>query len=98
MANCSHDDWIVIKPTKRGKIPETRIDKNGNVFIDGKLYDENDTRYRHFSVNVERHNKISTGEETRKMIDLQKESKEGDIKTVSESRDKNKAESTTVKF
>ncbi|EEG78971.1 hypothetical protein [Dethiobacter alkaliphilus] len=98
MTNCNNDDWIVIKRIKGGKFPETRIDKNGNVFIDGKLYDENDTRYRHFSVNAERHNKISNGEETRKMIEMQKESQEGDIKTVSENRDKNKSESTTVKF
>lgn len=98
MSMCNHDDWIVIKPRGNSKIPETRIDRNGNVFIDGKPYDENDTRYRHFSVNVERHNKMSTGEETRKMIAMQKEAKKGDVKTVSETKDPNKAESTTVKF
>lgn len=91
-------DWIHIKSAGRSKIPDLRIDKNGNVFVDGKPYDENDPRYRKFSVNVERHNKCALGEETRRMIEMQKDAKQGDIKTVSESKDKNRSESTVVKF
>ena len=50
------------------------------------------------SVNIETHNKFNKGEETAKMLALQKEAEKGQTITVSESKDKNKSEQTTIKF
>ena len=92
------DPWITIKPLRRKNIPEIIIDKAGQVFIDGEPYRENDPRYRNLSVNIETHNKYNTGEETAKMLALQKEAEKGQTIAVSESKDKNKSEQTTIKF
>ena len=93
---CSNP-WITIKARRKKKIPEIRLDKIGQVYIDGQLYDPDDDKYRNLSINVETHNKLNTGEETQKMLELQKEAVKGKTYTVSESKDKDKHESTTIK-
>ena len=70
----SAEPWIIVKPAKT-KIPEIRIEMSGRVYINGEPYNENDPRFRNISVNVETHNKLNTGEETRKMLELQKTAK-----------------------
>lgn len=90
--------WITIKPLRNKKIPEIIIDKTGQVYLDGEAYQENDPRYRNLSVNIEAHNKLNTGEETLQMLALQKEAEKGETITVTESKDKNKSEQTTIKF
>ncbi|MDI9463034.1 MAG: hypothetical protein QM368_05470 [Bacillota bacterium] len=94
----SAEPWIIVKPAKNKKIPEIRIEMSGRVFINGEPYNENDPRFRNISVNVETHNKLNTGEETRKMLELQKTAQKGEVITVSESKDKDKSESTIIKF
>ncbi|HHU30836.1 MAG TPA: hypothetical protein GXZ53_09155 [Firmicutes bacterium] len=94
----SAEPWIIVKPAKNKNIPEIRIEMSGRVFINGEPYNENDPRFRNISVNVETHNKLNTGEETRKMLELQKTAQKGEVITVSESKDKDKSESTIIKF
>lgn len=93
-------NWITIKTNKKSKnIPyEIRIDKAGNVYIDGELYNETNSKYKNLSVSVEKYNKFNTGEETRKMIESQKQAKKGETKVITDIKDKNKSETTTVKW
>lgn len=77
---------------------EIRIEKTGKVFIDGDLYDENNPKYRNFHVDVEKHGKMNTGEETRQMIESQKKAKKGETIIIKDIKDKEKTETTTVKF
>jgi hypothetical protein len=79
----SAEPWIIVKPAKNKKIPEIRIEMSGRVFINGEPYNENDPRFRNISVNVETHNKSA---------------QKGEVITVSESKDKDKSESTIIKF
>ncbi|NLZ93151.1 MAG: hypothetical protein GX922_03915 [Firmicutes bacterium] len=97
MSLCTNP-WITIKARRNKNIPEIQLDKTGLVYIDGKLYDPDDEKYRNLSINVETHSKLNTGEETQKMLELQKEAVKGKTLTVSESKDKDKHESTTIKF
>lgn len=90
--------WITIKARRNKKISEIQLDKTGQVFIDGKRYDPDDNQYPNLAVNVETHSKLNTGEETQKMLELQKEAIKGETLTVSESKNENKRESTTIKF
>ncbi|HZK25868.1 MAG TPA: hypothetical protein VFC74_10870 [Oscillospiraceae bacterium] len=90
--------WITIKPLRHKKIPEIIIYKSGQVLLEGEVFKEDDPRYRNLSVNIEAHNKLNTGEETLQMLALQKEAEKGETITVSESKDKNKSEQTTIKF
>jgi len=77
---------------------EIRIDKDGSVYIDGELFDETSTKYKNLSVSVEKYNKLNTGEETKKMIASQKEAAKGETKVITDIKDKDKTELTTVKF
>lgn len=77
---------------------EIRLEKDGKVYIDGELYDENTTKYKNLSVSVERYNKLNTGEETKKMIESQKDAIKGETKVITDIKDKDKTEITTVKF
>ncbi|MBZ4645620.1 MAG: hypothetical protein PWR27_1913 [Petroclostridium sp.] len=98
--NAKSDNWITITSTRKRKdIPsEIKIDKNGNVFIDGELYDENKTKYKNLSVSVEKYNKLNTGEETRKMIEQQKKASKGETAVITDIQEPNKTERTTVKY
>jgi hypothetical protein len=101
MANdTKNNDWIVIKHLKKSeKIPyEIRIDRNGNVFIDGEPYDENNAKYQNMSVDVEKHNKVNSGEETEQMIENQKSVQRGESVTIKDINDPNKIEKTTIKY
>lgn len=95
-----NNTWIRIKSKKeREDSPtEIRIDMDGKVYIDGKLYDERTSKYRNLSVDVEIHNKLNSGEETRKIIEKGKSAKKGDIYTIKDIEEPNRKESTTVKF
>ncbi|WP_432665368.1 hypothetical protein R9X47_03700 [Wukongibacter baidiensis] len=94
------DNWITIKcNSKRKKIPsEIRIDKSGKVFFDGELFDENNPKFRNYHIDIEKHGRVNTGEETRRMIESQRESKKGDTVVLKDIKDKEKAETTIVKY
>ncbi len=95
----SKNNWITIINKRANDMPsDIRIDKYGNVFIDGELYDENKSKYKNLNFNVENYNKINTGEETQKMIASQKDAEKGETKTITDIKDKDKSETTTVKF
>lgn len=95
-----HNSWIVIKNKQKDEtIPsEIRLEKNGKVYIDGQLYQENNSKYKNLNVNVETYNKINLGEDTEKLIASQKDTKKGESKIISKFKDKNKTEQTSVKF
>lgn len=93
-------NWITItrKRKKKNEPSEIRIDRNGNVFIDGQLYDEKQTQYANLSVSVERYNKFNSGEDTLKMIEKQKETEKGSMAVITDIEEPNKTEKTTVKY
>ncbi|KAB3534138.1 hypothetical protein F8154_09375 [Alkaliphilus pronyensis] len=93
-------NWITVKNLRNnGKEPKSiTIDYNGNVYIDGEPFDESNSRYENLSVDVEKHNRISTGEETQKMFKKFQEASEGEIVTIKDEKDKNKREKTTIKY
>lgn len=95
-----NDSWITIKRDR--KIPnepsEIIIDKNGNVFIDKKLYEEDSIAYKNLSISVEKYNKLNTGEETRKMIEQREKAQKGETEVITDIKDPNKTEKTTVKY
>ncbi|MGF7185436.1 hypothetical protein GGQ84_001525 [Desulfitispora alkaliphila] len=92
-------NWITIKNIRNKGMPtEIRINKNGDIFVDGEQYDETNTKYKNMSVDVEKHNKINFGEDTQKMIASSKEAEKGETKVIEDIKDKNKRETTTVKF
>lgn len=95
-----NDNWITLKCRKKGKnIPvEIKIEKTGRVFIDGELYDESNPKFRNLHVDFERHEKINKGEETQQMIESQRKAKKGDTVIIKDIKDKEKTETTTVKF
>ncbi|PKM79213.1 MAG: hypothetical protein CVU88_06925 [Firmicutes bacterium HGW-Firmicutes-13] len=93
-------NWITIISNKRNKkIPsKIEINKDGSVFLDGELYDPENSKYKNLNISVEKYNKLNLGEETQKMIDSQEEAVKGETKVISEMKDKNRTELTTVKF
>lgn len=95
-----NDSWITIKCTKKKKnIPsEIRIEKNGRVFIDGKLHSESNPKFKNLHIDVERQGRVNTGEETLKMIKSQKSAKKGETVVIKDIKDKEKKETTIVKF
>jgi hypothetical protein len=95
-----NDNWIVIRSLKKLKDApsEVKIDRYGNVFLDGKIYDGTDPKYNNLSVSVEMHNKLNTGEETQRMMEEQKKAKKGETVVIKDVSDPNKTETTTVKF
>lgn len=92
--------WITIRRNRKVKNEpyEIRIKKDGKVFIDGEPYDEKRPAYKNLSVSVEKHNKVNTGEETRKMIEQSKKAKAGDTEVITDITDPNKTERTVVKY
>ena len=92
--------WIIIKnKRKRKNSPsEIKIDYDGNVFLDGELYDENDTKYKNLSLNVEKHSKLNTGEETDQMLRSKRDAKEGESVSIKDEKGPNRSESTTVQI
>lgn len=95
-----NNDWIRLKFKKKFKnVPnEIRIDINGDVYIDGEPYDEKTSKYENLSVEVEHHNRMSSGEETLKIIEESKKAKKGDMIIIRDEEDPDKKELTTVKF
>jgi len=47
---------------------------------------------------VEQHNRMSSGEETRKIMELSKKAKKGETITVKDERGPDRRETTTVRF
>ncbi len=93
-------DWIRLKFKNKFKnVPEEiRIDIDGNVYIDGELYDEKTSKYENLNVEVEHHNRMSAGEETQKIIEESKKAKKGDLVVIRDEEGPDKKELTTVKF
>lgn len=100
MKSGMNDSWITIKCKKKKKnIPsEIRIEKSGKVFINGELYNENSSKFRNFHIDVERQGRVNAGEDTRKMIESQRNAKKGETVVIKDIKDKEKKETTTVKF
>lgn len=100
MENIRKDHWIGIKLKKQSdKLPkEILIDINGYVYLDGELYDETKSKYKNLSIDVERHNKLSSGEETLKIIEEGKKAKKGDYVIIRDEEGPDRKEITTVKF
>lgn len=94
------NEWLRIKLNKKDEnLPrEIRIDYDGRVYLDGELYDEKKSEYRNLSIDVEQHNRMSSGEETKRIIELSKEAKKGETITVKDERGPDRRETTTVKF
>ncbi|NLW23536.1 MAG: hypothetical protein GXY88_09865 [Tissierellia bacterium] len=94
------NEWIKIKLNRhREELPkELRIDLDGSVYIDGELYDESKSKYKNISVDVEHHNRLSTGEETQRIIEESKKAKKGEMVTIKEEIGPDRKEITTVKF
>lgn len=97
MKSGNNNDKLVIKRIK-GKPFEFRIDRNGKVFINGELYDENDSQYKGICMSIEKYQRIETGEEFQKMIDESKRVQKGDTVVITDERTPNKTKKTTVKF
>ncbi|KNF08064.1 hypothetical protein CLPU_10c01190 [Gottschalkia purinilytica] len=93
-------DWIIIRTKRKNdKMPsEIRVDLKGNVFIDGELYDETNTKYKNLSVSVDVYNRMNTGEETEEMLKSKEKAKEGEIVPIKDIKSPTRSESTTVKF
>jgi hypothetical protein len=98
--NSQIKDWIKVKSKKKFKEApsEIRIDMKGNVYIDGEIYDGENSKYKCLSIDIENHNRLNLGEETRKIIDISKEAKKGDTITIKDVKGPDRTESTTVKF
>lgn len=81
-----NSQWIKIKLKKNGKkLPkELRIDMDGKVYVDGELYDETKSKYKNLSIDVEQHGRLSSGEETQKIIEESKKAKKGEFITIKE--------------
>lgn len=94
------NEWIKIKLRNNDEnIPkELRIDFNGNVYLDGELYDETTSKYKNLNVDVEKHNRLSSGEETQKLIEQSKKAKKGETITIKDEKGPDRRETTTVKF
>ncbi len=77
MENKINDQWIGIKlKNKTDKLPrEILIDIKGNVYLDGELFDEATSKYKNLSIDVEQHSKLSSGEETQRIIEESKKAK-----------------------
>ncbi|SDK07100.1 hypothetical protein [Natronincola ferrireducens] len=92
--------WIKIKTKKNHKNSpsELQIDMDGTVYIDGELYNEATCKYKNLSVDVENHNRLSTGEETEKIIEASKKRKRGESIVIKDVEGPDRRESTTVKF
>lgn len=98
--NRGNNDWIRLKFKKRFKdIPEEiRIDIDGKVYIDGEPYDEKTSKYENLNVEVEHHSRMSSGEETLKIIEESKKAKKGEMVIIKDEEGPDKKELTTVKF
>ncbi len=96
MDNC----WINLKFRKKQKDTpeEIRIDFDGNVYVDGVLYNKETSPYKNLTVDIERHNRMNTGEETLKIIESSKTAKKGETIIISDIKGPEKTESTTVQF
>lgn len=93
-------DWIRIKSLRKLKNApsEIKLMMNGDVFIDGELYDAQNPRYPCLTVDIERHNRMNLGEETQKIIESARKAKKGDLVTIKDIKGPDRTESTTVKF
>jgi hypothetical protein len=100
--NGHHKDWnwIAIKSKKKLKDApsEIRIDINGNAYLDGELFDEQETKYSNLTIDIEKHSKMNSGEETQKIIESRKTAKKGEKIIIKDVKGPDTSETTTVKF
>lgn len=92
--------WIRLRSRKKMADAPTEfiIDTDGNVYLDGELYNEAESKYESLAVDVERYTRINSGEDTQKILEKQKKAKKGELVTIKDIKSPNKSESTTVKF
>ncbi|ACL69892.1 hypothetical protein [Halothermothrix orenii] len=95
-----NNSWLVIKTKSKNVIipSEIKINKDGHVYINGKPYDESQKEFRNLSINVDVHEKVNTGEETKKLIEAARKAKRGETKVIKDIKDDDKKEQTSVKF
>lgn len=77
---------------------EIRIDHQGNVYVNGELFEEEASQYPRLSVDVQKQSRLNTGEETQKILEKSKLAKRGERVTIKDVRGPEKSETTTVKF
>lgn len=96
----ANKNWIIITGKKKNKkIPSSiRITTDGKVYIDAKPFNDNNPEYRNFSVSVENNTEMNMGEETKRLLELQKTSHPGERVIAKNISDGNRKEQTTVKF
>jgi len=93
-------NWIKIKSRRRqkGYPSEIQIDMDGNVYIDGELYEEGYSKFGNISIDVAKHNRYNTGEETQKILESSKTAKKGDKVVIKDSSSPDRIDNTTVIF
>ena len=98
--NKEANQWIRLRlKKKREDMPrDLRIDMNGDVYVDGEPYDEGKSKYKNLSIDVEQFNRMSSGEETKKIIEQSRKAKRGETVTIKDEQSQDKRETTTVKF
>lgn len=96
----ANKNWILITNRKKNtKIPSSiRITTDGKVYIDGKPFDDKNPEYRNFSVSVEKNTEMNMGEETKRLLELQKTSRPGERVVAKDIGDGSRKEQTIVKF
>lgn len=92
--------WIKLKTRRKYKDSpsEVQINMDGTIYIDGVIYDAENSPYNNLSIDIENHNRISSGEETEKIIESRKKSKRGEQIIIKDIEGPEHRESTTVKF
>lgn len=100
MATNKNNEFLKLNFLKKNeKTPsQIRIDMDGTVYIDGELYDEENSKYKNLTIDIGKHNKLNTGEETQKIIESSKTAKKGEVVTIKDIKTPDRMESTTVKF
>jgi hypothetical protein len=95
-----NNDKIIIKRIRRqkDKPSEIRIDRDGKVFIDGEIYNEDNPKYKGICMSIEKYQRIETGEETQKMIEVSKKAVKGETVVITDDKTPNRTQKTTVKF
>lgn len=93
-------NWIRIKSRckRKGYPTEIQVDMDGNVYLDGELYEEGYSKFGHVSIDVAKHSRYNTGEETQKILESGKTAKKGDKVVIKDSSSPDRIDNTTVIF
>ncbi len=100
MAFINNNDIFSFRIFKKNKdVPsQIRICKDGTVYIDEELYDETNSKYDNLTIDIEKHNRISSGEETQRIIDSSKSANKGDTVIIKDEKHPDRTETTKVRF